>query len=383
MVLGFAALTRIAIEEARQAFERAIALDSALPLARLGLGLAKIRAGDLESGSRGSRSRWRRSRRFAAAHYLGKAYFEERRNPLDGEQYAIAKQLDPNDPTPWFYNAIRLQTINRPVEALHELEKSIELNDNRAVYRSRLLLDEDIAVRETSLARIYNDLGFEQVARVEATKSLNQDPANYSAHRFLSDTYAGLPRHEIARASRAPTGAAPAADQHQSGAAEPAAHRLQRRRRRGPGRGGIQRVHPAVCAERRPAHRDRHRRQQRHRRRRGRGDHALDRMSLSRGGTAFNTDGFRENNGDHNNLADAYVQVAVTPKLNLQAEYRYRDTDQGDLELNFDPDRLRPDASRDCQAADGAARLSAYSPSPNSGSPGLSLLYSDRNEDLS
>ena len=60
---------------------------------------------------------------------------------MDAEQFAIAKELDPNDPTPWFYDAIRLQTENRPVEALRNIERSIELNDNRAVYRSRLLLD--------------------------------------------------------------------------------------------------------------------------------------------------------------------------------------------------------------------------------------------------
>ena len=33
-----------------------------------------------------------------------------------------AKQLDPRDPTPYFYDAIRKQTINRPVEALHDLQ---------------------------------------------------------------------------------------------------------------------------------------------------------------------------------------------------------------------------------------------------------------------
>ena len=52
MVLGFAALTRIDIDQAKAAFERAIALDSAEPLARLGLGLARIRAGDLDAGGR-------------------------------------------------------------------------------------------------------------------------------------------------------------------------------------------------------------------------------------------------------------------------------------------------------------------------------------------
>ena len=126
--------------------------------------------------------------------YLGKAYFEERttnpltifeelvknfpnqENTLAAEQFAIAKRLDPNDPTPWLYNAIRLQSENRPVEALRDIEKSIELNDNRAVYRSRELLDQDQAARGTSLARIYNDLGFEQLGINEATKSLSLRP---------------------------------------------------------------------------------------------------------------------------------------------------------------------------------------------------------------
>ena len=81
------------------------------------------------------------------------------------------------------------------------MQKSIELNDNRAVYRSRLLLDEDLAVRSASLGRIYSDLGFQQLALVEGWKSVNIDPRNYSAHRFLADSYSVLPRHEIARVS--------------------------------------------------------------------------------------------------------------------------------------------------------------------------------------
>ena len=118
MVLGFAALTRIDIDQAKAAFERAIELDSANPLPRLGLGLAIIRSGDLNAGGR--------EIEIAAAldpndslirSYLGKAYFEEKRDPLDAEQFAIAKELDPNDPTPWFYDAIRLQTENRPLRA--------------------------------------------------------------------------------------------------------------------------------------------------------------------------------------------------------------------------------------------------------------------------
>src|SRR5437763_8950888 len=112
-----------------------------------------------------------------------------------------AKTEDPRDPTPYFYDAIRKQTTNRPVEALQDLQKAIELNDNRAVYRSRLLLDSDLAARSAALGRIYSDLGFQQLALVEGWKSVNTDPTNFSAHRFLADSYSVLPRHEIARVS--------------------------------------------------------------------------------------------------------------------------------------------------------------------------------------
>jgi tetratricopeptide (TPR) repeat protein len=201
-VLGFANLARIETKAAKQAFEKAIELDSADPFPRLGLGLAKIRDGDLGAG--------RQEIEIATSldpdnslirSYLGKAYYEEKRDKLAGTEYEQAKELDPSDPTPWLYDAIRKQTENRPVEALQDLEKSIELNDKRAVYRSRFLLDEDQATRSVNQARIYRDLGFEQLALVEAYKSLAVDPGNDSAHRFLADAYSNLPRHDIARVS--------------------------------------------------------------------------------------------------------------------------------------------------------------------------------------
>ena len=71
------------------------------------------------------------------------------------------------------------------MEALRDIQKSIDLNNNRAVYRSKLLLDQDQAARGSSLARIYDNLGFEKRALMETTKSLSLDPASHSAHRFL------------------------------------------------------------------------------------------------------------------------------------------------------------------------------------------------------
>ena len=52
-----------------------------------------------------------------------------------------------------------------------------------------------------ALRSIYSDLGFQPLALVEGWRSLNADPGNFSAHRFLADSYSALPRHEIARVS--------------------------------------------------------------------------------------------------------------------------------------------------------------------------------------
>ena len=147
-VLGYTYLIQVKTTQAKNTFENAIVLDQADPLPRLGLGLAKIREGQLDQGGREIEIAASLDPNNALIRsYLGKTYYEEKRMPLDEREYAIAKALDPKDPTPWFYDAIAKQTTNRPVEALRDLQTSIELNDNRAVYRSRLLLDADLAAQ--------------------------------------------------------------------------------------------------------------------------------------------------------------------------------------------------------------------------------------------
>lgn len=189
-VLGFVELASRRPAAARSLFERALEGDSGLAEAHLGLGLARLRLGDLGAG--------REEMQTATAldpgnsllrSYLGKAYYEEKRSQEALKELAAAKLLDPADPTPWLYSAILLQNENRPVEALDDLLGSIERNDNRAVYRSRLLLDEDRAVRGTDLARIFNDLGFEEAGLVTARRSADEDQANHSSHLFLAGNY--------------------------------------------------------------------------------------------------------------------------------------------------------------------------------------------------
>jgi tetratricopeptide (TPR) repeat protein len=337
-VLGFAYLTQVKTTQAKEAFEKALVLDQADPLPRLGLGLAQIREGDLHGG--------RREIEIAASldpndsiirSYLGKAYFEEKRTNLDEREYAIAKELDPQDPTPWFYDAIAKQTTNRPVEALHDLQKAIELSDNRAVYRSRLLLDSDLAARSASLARVYSDLGFQQLALVEGWKSVNTDPSNFSAHRFLADSYSMLPRHEIARVSELlqsqllqPLNMTPIQPQLAESnlfllsAAGPSALSFNEFN---PlfNRNGITAQTSGMVGEN-----DTYA-----------GEGILsgihNNVAFSFGGLHFTTDGWRKNAHQKDDIANAFLQYELSPKTSVQAEYRYRNFESGDLKLNFLP----------------------------------------------
>jgi tetratricopeptide (TPR) repeat protein len=347
-VLGFAYLTEVNIQEAMKAFGKAIMLDQADPLPRLGLGLAEIREGRLEDGRR----------EFEVAvtldpnnsitrSYLGKAYYEEKRDKLASGQYDMAKTLDPSDPTPYFYEAIEKQTTNRPVEALHELEKSIELNDNRAVYRSRLLLDSDLAARSASIARIYSDLGFQQRALVEGWKSVNTDPSDFSGHRFLADSYSALPRQEIARVSELlqsqllqPINITPVqpglAESNlfliaSSGAANLSFNEfnpLFNRDRVALQATGLVGGNDTWGTE-------------------GVVSGIYKKFSFSTGYSHFATDGFRPNNDQRDNIANVFAQWELSPKTSVQAEYRYRNNDRGDTQLRFFSDDFRPDRSQE------------------------------------
>jgi len=193
-VLGFVELASYRTDAAASAFDRAIAADSGFPLAHAGAGIARIRQGNVAGG----REELQTAATLDPAEslyrsYLGKAYYEEYRSKEAGKELAAAKDLDPNDPTPWLYSAILLQNENRPIEALHDLNGAIDRNDNRAVYRSRLLVDEDRAVRGTDLARIYDDLGFDQLGLVAARRSADENQANFSSHLFLAGNYRSLP----------------------------------------------------------------------------------------------------------------------------------------------------------------------------------------------
>ncbi|VUX45120.1 TonB-dependent receptor [Candidatus Defluviicoccus seviourii] len=347
-VRGFAALAEIRTRAARAAFERAITLDPASPLPRFGLGLAKIRDGALEDGRADIEvAVGLDSERSLLRSYLGKAYYEERRETLAGRQYNIAKDMDPADPTPWFYSALLKQSENRPVEALSDLENSIRLNDNRAVYRSRALLDSDRASRQAGLARIYNDLGFSQLGQNEASRSLALDPASASAHRFLADTYAGVERREIARVSELLQ--AQLLQDININPVQPSMgdKRLNITAPAGPTRPGLNEFNSLF--ERNQVRLDVTGEVGNHS---TYGNEAVvsgiyDQFSLSAGQLHYSTDGFRRNADITHNVYNVFGQAALSPEVNVQGEFRRRSTREGNLRITFDPEVYFADDNRD------------------------------------
>jgi tetratricopeptide (TPR) repeat protein len=120
---------------------------------------------------------------------LGKALYQARAFDKALEVYDYATTLDPKDPTPHLYKGIALTDLNRPGEAIQEINKSIELNDNVALFRTRLALDRDLAVRNANLARSYQQLGLSEWAFSKAITALKNDPYNSSAHLMLLSGY--------------------------------------------------------------------------------------------------------------------------------------------------------------------------------------------------
>ncbi|HVQ28646.1 MAG TPA: tetratricopeptide repeat protein, partial [Vicinamibacteria bacterium] len=338
-VLGYSYLTQVKTREAREAFAKAIALDGGDPLPRLGLGLAQIREGHLAEGTKEIEVAASLDPEQALVRsYLGKAYFEAKRDPLDQREFDVAKTADPKDPTPLLYEAIAKQTRNEPVAALKDIQQAIELNDNRGVYRSRLLLDQDLAARSASLGRIYSDLGFQDLALVEGWSSVNTDPGNYSAHRLLADSYAALPRHEIARVS----------ELFQSQMLQPLnTTPIQPRlgesnlfliSSQGPSALAFNEFNPLFNRNQVNAQGTFLAGEDSTLTGEGIVSGIFDKFSFSAGYSGFKTDGFRENATQDDKIANAFAQLALSPSTSLQAEVRHRKVESGDIDLRFNAD---------------------------------------------
>jgi hypothetical protein len=340
-IRGFVHLAALSIDKAIDAFTHAIALDSADPRARLGLGLAHIRAGRVADG--------REQIELAVPldygdslikSYLGRAYFEEGRWDKARAQYGLAKQFDDADPTPWFFDGVQSLLENQPIKALRQLRQSIARNDNRLIYRSPQSVSQDRAARGAALANIYQKLDMPEQGLAEVGRSLARAPTNHAAHRMTAELYKGDSRQDFGRASEllqaklyqpltldaiAPQDAAAdllylgGAGFSQAGANEFSSlfetdgYRLSAAATAGNYDTWSDEVLLSMVQ---------------------------GRAALSVGQFHYETDGFRDNNDIRHDLVNVLAQFEPTPHLMVQAEYAYRDSEQGDLRLNFDPDEF-------------------------------------------
>jgi hypothetical protein len=201
---GFVALARDQVAEAVAAFEHSMALDGTLANAWLGRGLCRFRERRVDEGIADLQTAaLLEPNRSLLRSYLGKGYqhaasflrnFSRREELLAkaAKELAIAHEMDPRDPTPCLYQALLAHQRFATAEAIEDLQRSQDLNQERALYRSRMLLDQDQAVRGANLARIYQDAGMDVVSRRESARAVMQDYANASAHLNLASSFNAL-----------------------------------------------------------------------------------------------------------------------------------------------------------------------------------------------
>ena len=68
-----------------------------------------------------------------------------------------------------------------------------------------------------------------------------------------------------------------------------------------------------------------------------------DNLSISSGYAYFKTDGWRNNADQDDSIINLFAQYELSYKTSIQAEYRYRDNDRGDVQLRFFEDDFLPD----------------------------------------
>ncbi len=184
-LLGFIHFRNNKTGMALSCFEKAIIADSHMAEAYMGLALSRMRMGQKSAAVEAiSKAMLLQPRRSLFLSYWGKMLHEMGRAQKALEILDQAAAMDTSDPTPWLYRAHILEDLNRSGEAIEAYQKAVRRNDNRAVYRSRFLLDKDLAVQNISMARIFWKLGMGDWGGFKAWKSIKLDYANSAAHDF-------------------------------------------------------------------------------------------------------------------------------------------------------------------------------------------------------
>jgi hypothetical protein len=188
---GWTALAGQRPAEALAGFDEALRRDASLGDAWLGRGLAleALRRRD-EARAAFQAAAALEPARSLARSYLARAWAAERDPDRARKELDRAQALDPGDPTPWFIAGQLRRQRNEVNDAVRDLARSLELNDRRGVFRSRLGLDRDRALRGATLAPAYDDAGLPEAAEALAGRAVTDDHANFAAHLFLAQSLA-------------------------------------------------------------------------------------------------------------------------------------------------------------------------------------------------
>ncbi len=199
-LMGFIKLAQQESQQALEYFYKAITANPDAADPHLGVSLVEIRQGNEAEALRSiSTAVLLDPRRSLYRSYWAKMLHQFERYDRALDVLDIAKNLDKQDPTPFLYRAMILRDLNRPGEAVKELNKAISLNDNKAVYRSRSLLDKDLATKNVDLSLAFTDLGLERWAEQKAVSSVQTDYSNASAHIFYAGALAEKDERSFAR----------------------------------------------------------------------------------------------------------------------------------------------------------------------------------------
>jgi tetratricopeptide (TPR) repeat protein len=189
---GFLLLAMRQGAEAITRFEQAIQIAPDLSEPYLGLSIARMREGEQDAAFEAvSTAVALDPGRSLYLSYWGRMLHQVGRIKEAMVVLASAARSDPRDPSPLYYRAVILNDLNRPGEAIDSLHQAIALNDNRAVYRSRFLLDRDLAFRNVDLSYLYGRLGLTAWAEHRALTSVKQDYLNFAGHIFYAGALQG------------------------------------------------------------------------------------------------------------------------------------------------------------------------------------------------
>jgi Tfp pilus assembly protein PilF len=188
---GFIALAENHPHSALDWFDRARALDGSLPSAWLGRALTEAQLGNDKKARRDLQiAATLEPQRGLFRSYLGKAWSQSGEDQLAEKDFALAQKLDPADPTAWLYSALHRFQTHQVNDAVRDLEHSVELNDNRSIFRSRLQLDRDRATRSADLAAIYGAAGMTEVSDRAASRAVEESYSDFAGHLFLANSLA-------------------------------------------------------------------------------------------------------------------------------------------------------------------------------------------------